>query len=219
MNHNGLLGGFYRLSEWVMKLAYANLLWIAFTLLGGILFGLMPATTALFTITRRWMINKDEDDFSVFKLFWSTYRINFFKSNLLGSFFIISAGILYIYFQNIHLVPDKYSQVFQIFLYSIVIAYSITVVFIFPVFVYFNGGISQYIKNSFVIGLSFPHYALYMLLLVGGIITIFLFIPSLLLFFGGSFLAFVTLKIASKVFVKIEERQELRNGHHEKSVV
>ena len=35
----GLIGGIYRYSEWIMRLAYINILWILFTLLGLVVFG------------------------------------------------------------------------------------------------------------------------------------------------------------------------------------
>lgn len=34
MELNGLMGVLYRFAEWIMRLAYANLLWILFTLTG-----------------------------------------------------------------------------------------------------------------------------------------------------------------------------------------
>ncbi len=41
--------------EWITKIAYLNLLWLGFTLLGLIIFGIFPATAATFTVARKWV--------------------------------------------------------------------------------------------------------------------------------------------------------------------
>ena len=46
---------FYAITEYVMQLAYINLLWILFTLLGFGIFGLFPSTAALFAVTNEWV--------------------------------------------------------------------------------------------------------------------------------------------------------------------
>ncbi|MBJ4025770.1 DUF624 domain-containing protein [Salmonella enterica subsp. enterica serovar Derby] len=53
-----LANGFYRFCEWLMRLAYLNLLWIGFTLAGAVIFGLAPATAAMFAVTRQWTLGK-----------------------------------------------------------------------------------------------------------------------------------------------------------------
>lgn len=81
MELNGFVGVLYRTSEWIMRLVYLNLLWIAFSLLGIVLFGFFPATAAMFSVVRKWIMG--ETDVRVFKEFWQTYRKEFWKSNRL----------------------------------------------------------------------------------------------------------------------------------------
>ncbi|WP_084028990.1 YesL family protein [Bacillus sp. J33] len=64
-----------------MRLVYLNLLWIAFSLLGIVLFGFFPATAAMFSVVRKWIMG--ETDVRVFKEFWQTYRKEFWKANRL----------------------------------------------------------------------------------------------------------------------------------------
>jgi uncharacterized membrane protein YesL len=57
--------GVYRFCEWVTRLAYLNLLWIMFSLAGLVVFGVMPSTIAMYTVTRRWLT--EDVDIPIFK--------------------------------------------------------------------------------------------------------------------------------------------------------
>ncbi|MEH7245434.1 YesL family protein [Neobacillus niacini] len=216
MEPQGVIGGFYRLSEWIMRLAYVNLLWIAFTLLGGMIFGIMPATIASFAITRKWVMDKEED-FPVFKTFWECYRKDFMNANLLGLFFFMAGGILYLYYANLDILPNHLSNIFQIIFYSAVLIVGFVTVFIFPVFVHYNVSLKQYFINSFVIALSFPHYAILMLFIISVSIIVFQFAPILALFFGVSINVFLLMKISFKAFTKIAVKQNRKEECNDKS--
>ena len=60
-------------------MAYANALWVLFSLLGLIVLGIAPATVALFSITKDWA--KKDWDQPVFQTFWQTYKTEFFRAN------------------------------------------------------------------------------------------------------------------------------------------
>src|SRR5690625_1995366 len=72
MYGDGLSGRLYRICEVITKFAYVNILWFVFTLLSLIIFGFMPATVALFSVTRKWVMG--DMDVPVFSTFWGTYR-------------------------------------------------------------------------------------------------------------------------------------------------
>lgn len=60
--------------------AYLNLLWIAFTLLGGVVFGLGPATVAAYTLARR----RDRGElFPTATEFWRIFRQEFIRGSAL----------------------------------------------------------------------------------------------------------------------------------------
>ncbi len=101
MVNGGFMTGFYRFGEIVMSLFYLNLLWIVFTLTGGILLGFGPSTVALYTVLRRWMMG--EGDRPVFQLFWRAYRLNFLKANGLTFVLIVLGSMLYINIQYFEL--------------------------------------------------------------------------------------------------------------------
>ncbi len=75
MQMGGIMGGFYRVSEWIMRFAYVNILWGLFTLAGLVLFGFMPATVAMFTVIRKWLMG--ETDIPVFKTFFASFKKRF----------------------------------------------------------------------------------------------------------------------------------------------
>lgn len=69
---HSLTNGLHGFCVWVMRLAYLNLLWLLFTLAGLGVAGLMPATAAMFTVTREWV--KGNPDASVFSVFLRAYK-------------------------------------------------------------------------------------------------------------------------------------------------
>jgi uncharacterized membrane protein YesL len=203
---NSLMGGFYRLSEWVMRLAYVNLLWILFTLMGLMIFGFIPASVAMMTILRKWVMG--EEELPVFATFWQTYRKEWLKSNMLGLFFVIVGYILYldltIALQWNHLI----ARMVQVGLLSIIIAFVITVLFIIPVYVHFQLKWVQYIKFALMIGITHPFRIINM---VGGAIILyylFSFLPSLLPFFGVSLFGYLVMWSTYHSFKKLEVKQD-----------
>ncbi|MGY0702716.1 DUF624 domain-containing protein [Bacillus subtilis] len=76
MEHDGSLGRMLRFCEWIMRFAYTNLLWLFFTLLGLGVFGIMPATAALFAVMRKWI--QGRTTFTCSKRFGRNTRVNFF---------------------------------------------------------------------------------------------------------------------------------------------
>lgn len=206
MEIKGMMGGFHRLSERIMHLAYWNLLWIGFTLLGAVILGVLPATVALYTIMRKH-INDDKDVPSDFRLFRKAYSTNFFRANGLGLLLFIGGGLLYTYFHNLHVIQDSYAIIFHILLYMLAIIYAMIMLFIFPAYVSYGNSVFQSIKNALIIGLSYPHYAILMAFILSVIFTLSLISSALLLFFGVSVLAYIHMKLSAKVFSLIEERQ------------
>lgn len=94
MEHDGSLGRMLHFCEWIMRFAYTNLLWLFFTLLGLGVFGIMPATAALFAVMRKWI--QGQDNVPVLKTFWQEYKGEFFRSNLLGAVLALIGVIIYI---------------------------------------------------------------------------------------------------------------------------
>ncbi|NBJ68847.1 MULTISPECIES: DUF624 domain-containing protein [Clostridia] len=202
----GVANGFFRVSEWVMRLAYLNLLWIAFTFLGLAIFGFMPATTAMFAIVRKWQ--RGVEDFPIFTTFWSVYKKDFKSVNIIGVVLFLLGYFLSIEFQILKSQTEliyylaRFGVMAQFILYSIVVAY------FFPIFVHFKLTKKDYFKWTFIIGLSHPILTVFLL----GLLTFFYFIiiktiPAFLFFFGGSATAFILMWGVSLTFSKLEENK------------
>ena len=86
------MGKLFTLCEWVMKLAYVNLLWFLFSIGGLIIFGVFPATVALFTIVRKWIVK--ETELPIWRTFLTVFLKEFKSSNKLGLVFIFSGIFL-----------------------------------------------------------------------------------------------------------------------------
>ncbi|KPC99769.1 hypothetical protein LR69_02005 [Geobacillus sp. BCO2] len=87
----GLLDGkLYRACEWITRLAYINLLWLVFTVFGLVILGIAPATVALFTIVRKWLLFHDHD-VPVLKTFVRTYKGEFWRANRIGLLLMAAA--------------------------------------------------------------------------------------------------------------------------------
>lgn len=199
----GWAGRFYSISEWIMRLAYVNVLWIFFTLVGLIALGFVPATVGMFTIVRKWIMG--EEDIPIFKTFWQTYRTEFLKSNLLGLCFFLIGFILFFdlrFFQ-------AQSGVFYLVLFYVSIVFSfvylISLLFFFPVIVHYELKGLRYIKQTFLIAISRPLGSIGMVIGLMIVYYAMALMPGLVPFFSASVLAYILMWIAFRIFSKLEE--------------
>ncbi|GAA3329844.1 hypothetical protein GCM10020331_079970 [Ectobacillus funiculus] len=62
------------------------------------MFGFMPATVALFTIVRKWLMK--EIDIPIWRTFLTVYKkMNSEKSNILGLILAVGGALIYVDFQ------------------------------------------------------------------------------------------------------------------------
>ena len=207
---NSTNGFIYNVTEWITRFAYLNLLWIIFTLAGGIIFGFFPATIAMFAISREWL--RGNTDKPIFLSFREHYRKDFLKSNLLGLFIIIigiiiAADILYIQMNdNSHLTWT------YIPLFAFMLVFTTLLFYIFPTFVHYDIKVRQVIKNAFLIMLINPFNSFLIILCLGSLSFIMKMVPALAFIFGGSSYAFITMWICLHAFNKTNERRKVPNS-------
>jgi uncharacterized membrane protein YesL len=198
--------GLYSLTEWITKFAYLNILWIGFSLLGLVVFGFLPATVALFTILRKWIMGEYETP--VFQTFWTTYKKEFFKGNLLGIVFVFLAGLVYVDLYFMDLNGSNGLQVTHIPLYLMILAIVMTVFYTIPVYVHYNTGFVQIFKNAFLIMLVNPMSNVVMLAGVASTIFVLNALPALLFIFGGSFTAAIIMASCFLAFQRVDKKQK-----------
>jgi uncharacterized membrane protein YesL len=207
MDTSGFMGGFYKLLEWISRLALLNLLWIFFSILGLGIFGFFPATVAMFAVVRKWMLG--EDDLSIFKTFWMAYKREFFKGNILGAIIVGAALILYIDFQFVLNSPNGFVSIFYVPLFIITLIFISMLFYMIPIFVHYDMKISQVIKNSFFVMIMNPLSTFYMLIGSFGILFALSYAPPICILYSGNLLALFIMKPATAAFQKISEKSKL----------
>ncbi|MCM3705598.1 MULTISPECIES: YesL family protein [Cytobacillus] len=198
------LNKLFSICEWIMKLAYVNLLWLLFTVAGLVVFGFMPATVSLFTIVRKWQMK--ETDVPLWNTFLSTYKREFIKSNLLGFMLNIWTGIILLDWHFVKGLEGSIQMVFFVPLLIISVLYFCTLMHIFPLYVHYDLGVTEYIKNSCLLGILKLHMSLILTASAGSIIILFLYSPAFIPFFSAVSVSWILMFGGMYNFKRIEER-------------
>ncbi|MDQ0253260.1 putative membrane protein YesL [Evansella vedderi] len=193
------------LGEWVVRLTYLNLLWILFSVLGLVIFGVFPATSAMFTVIRTW---SKKDQVPVFDTFLKEYKKSFFKVNILAGFLLVIGIFIYIDFIFLGSMEGTVFTVLNYILIAIAFVYISILFYIFPVYVHYDLKNFEYIKYAFIMSISYPHLTI--LMLIGSIVLIATFItfPLLFVLFLGSSHAALIMYISNRAFQKVEKKAQ-----------
>lgn len=205
MDHDGSMSRMLLMCEWVMRLTYTNLLWLLFTLLGLGVFGFMPATTALFSVMRKWI--QGHEQVKVFRTFWKVYREEFVRSNLIGVVLLMIGTIIYVDLAYIY--PTSwFLHVLRFAIYIFGFLFIVSLFYIFPLLAHYDWKKRLYLKFSLLLGLSYLQYTLSMLFFSAILFVLFAYLPGIVPFFSVSILAYGHMWLAYQVFKKIEFESE-----------
>lgn len=217
MEVGGIWGNFYWLCLWIMRLAYLNILWGLFTVLGLIIIGFTPATIAMFTVFRKWL--KKETEIEIFETFWSTYKEEFFKSNI---FTIIIGTIGLILLVDLAFLGSiTEHRVYPLMLGGLFLCgfiYIILILYIFPLYVNYNLSRWLYIKYAILIGLTNLHYTITMMVVISGLYYLFMRIPGLIPFFSISTTGLVIMAISYLSFKNLDKKRRINNQQAQNSM-
>lgn len=202
----------YLALEWITRFAYLNLLWVLFTLLGGILFGFYPATTSMFAMCREWL--KGNTDLPLFKTFWNFYKKDFVKSNILGIFISMLLLLIVLDILYIQSSPDEQLNWTYIPLFAFMLISTLFLFYVFPVFVHYDIKVPHVIKNAFLLMLVNPAATAVIILCLVPLFYIMTLLPALAFLFGGSLYAFLTMWMAMSAFSKTQKKA----SHQEESL-
>ncbi|WP_277678477.1 YesL family protein [Gracilibacillus dipsosauri] len=197
------LNGLYNCCEWVMKLTYLNILWFLFTLIGLVFLGFGPATLAMFSVSRKWILEKEE--VPVFQVFWHNFKKNFFQANLLVYTHLILVYLLSVYYLLISGLEGVIGDLFQVITLVTTCYFILIICMSFPLFSHAKLSIFHYLKYSAMIVISHPFHMLALAFSILLICLLFLLLPGLIPFFSGSMTSLVTMYIASNIFRKLEQ--------------
>ena len=188
----------------ILQVAFLNFLWILFTLMGFVIGGIFPATTAAINVARKW--HKEKEMHATFKVFKETYKREFIKSNIIGLVLTLIGGVLLLNYYALQELGNKV-PVFVVFAYFFLIfLYCVLVVWVFPLLSHYDTTIIQYFKNALIIGITKIITTIIIISTTFMIIYFSLKLPSLLLFYSISLIVLSCSFFSEQVFVEIDER-------------
>ena len=202
--HNAM-SGFQTIFDWAVKLAYLNILWILFSLLGLGLFGIGPATVSMFAIIRKRL--RYGTDFSMTKEFIEIYQSNFWYGNRFMLVLIPAYLFVGIDFALIRLLPSSFIIDKVVFLSVIMLSLLVVIVtcYVFAVYVHFDLAFWRNFKFAFMIAGISPLSTIMILLGLFVCSIIVLIVPAGSLFYLISVPVLIIQVCALRAFKKIPE--------------
>jgi uncharacterized membrane protein YesL len=224
MEMRGMMGGFYRLSEWIMRLSVINVLWlltsipfwfVTITMINGTKvdpnidsaglwttifwivvpiavvapFTLFPATSAMFSVARKWVLG--DTDVPLLKTFFRGYKSNYVQAMIGGIFYALLFAILIIDFQ-VYWKDIKGFQVIAYLFIALMLLLLISLLHFFSLLSHFHMKTVQLLKNALILTIGRPIRSLIMA--IGATVVIFMStkFTFLIPFFFGSIIAVYT---------------------------
>ncbi|WP_169729371.1 YesL family protein [Thermoactinospora rubra] len=132
---------------WAIRL---NLLWIAFTLLGGVVLGLGPATVAAYTLARR---HARGESFQVWTEFARAYRREFVRGSLLV-LPLTATGVLLV--GNLLYFTAQGMTALRLTTYVALAALVVVAAYLLPMYVHYDLRVSAYLPKASLFALTRP---------------------------------------------------------------
>ena len=191
--------------DWVATLAYLNLLWLGFSLLGLLVFGVGPATFAVHSLTITKL--KQGDLAHIFPKFKSEFKKHFKDGNIYFGLVLAAAVFIYVDMRIVQALPQSTLIQFAVLPALIVLSALVLIVATFTLGIYFvfNKPLMQSIKDSFWLSLISPVTDLVIVhaFLIG--FLVYAYIPALMFFYSLSLYALITQWAMSKTFKRIKK--------------
>lgn len=194
--NNSMLNKIYGITSWITNLAFINILWLSFTLLGIIIFGFFPSTVAMISVLKKLLVA--EKDINIFREFLSSYKQEFKKSNQLYLPFVLIGFILIIDIRFISIMNFPYSQLVVGIFYLLIFFLAMTFLYSLVVYIYSTAGKREIVKKSFYLLLTSPITNLYLLTIICLMYLLTLKVVGLIFLFSGSVLGGMTLLIVDE---------------------
>ncbi|BCG58708.1 YesL family protein [Paenibacillus sp. URB8-2] len=183
MEFKGAMGGLYRITEWISRIAFSNVLWticsspflffivMKFLLMatgqGGVSeqvtlnwglaisapFTVFPATSALFTVVRKWVMGNT--DVSTFKTFFKGYKENYLKSMLGGLIYTLLFFVMY-FDVTIYMTRMPDFKIVGILMLVLMIVLMVSMFNFFSVVVHYQMTFKQVMSNSILLTIARP---------------------------------------------------------------
>lgn len=220
--------GFYQVSEWIMKFAVVNMLWLfcnvpiiliimnlyvvefqglllisSFFLAALSPFLLFPSTAAMFSSVRDWILKKDNQ--SLWKSYWYYFKGNYKRSMFAGFILTAAWAILIV---DIYYLSEESTVLLFTFIALGVLLFVYTIN-LFCVMAHYDLKVSRLLKRAFLFTVGSP--LLSIIILVSSALVFYVSVNSLrflIPFFTGSLIAFICFSAFYRVFEKFSSIKE-----------
>ncbi|MFC0213786.1 YesL family protein [Paenibacillus chartarius] len=242
MEMKGLMGGFYRISEWIMRLSVTNVLWIIcsipvfFLLLAAMTspedvfmqtlvliaivspFTLFPATAAMFAVARKWVMG--EGDVPLLKTFFRGYKENYLQSMIGGILYVI-IGVILIVNYRFYVSQAGTLQLLSVLFITFGVILMASLFNFFSILVHLHMKTLQIVKNALLITIGNPLASVALIVINGLILYISVTQFTFLIpFFMGSLVSAFSFFMFYKSFSRLQQKQqELEEKEQEKLAV
>lgn len=182
-------------------MVYLNLLWFFFTILGLGIFGIGPATGALFKIQDEWLEGKSPT--SIFTTYAEYYKKYFKKMNKM--IFVLATIGLILYF-DIRFFAFQDGLHFELLtglMYFFTFWYLVLIVYSFPVSIKYDLSMKQHVKYCFSIALLNPLRTIALIISAISILVFSLYYPLFLLTVGISITSLILIYLSNRTFDQI----------------
>lgn len=193
-------------SEWVTNLFLLQIYWLGGTLIGGIVFGIVPSSIALFSTIRK--LFRESKDLNVFDHFKIAYKSNFKNSFVIGFLYLVISLFIYSYYLFLTATTATLFAYTHIFIYAFSFLLIIFSFYLIPVYIHFEMDMRALIPNTFRILFINMKWNIPMLLTVLAIILVYIKFSVSILFFGMSLPAFAISFFCRKAFQAFQEKQK-----------
>ncbi|MBC2188046.1 YesL family protein [Listeria booriae] len=211
MNKVEKIDKFFVASQWLIRFVWANLVWLFLIIIGLGIFGFMPATAALFAVTRKW--SQKDIDIAIWPTAWKAYKKAFLETNIAGLCFAGILGFLYvdlrIVFATMNGLVSSLLYFFLFFLFAMTL---LALVNYFSVYVHFIYPLRGYLMQSFL--LAFTSWKTSLLLIAGFGVAVYLIaqVPALVLFISGVLPAYWVMKVNLIRFQKMQAKMTAQSA-------
>ncbi|AIQ52032.1 YesL family protein [Paenibacillus sp. FSL R7-0331] len=183
MEFKGAMGGLYRITEWISRIAFSNILWgicsipflfmvvmkmimygsgqggpneqLTLNWVIGILapFTVFPATSALFNVVRKWVMGNT--DVSTFRTFFQGYKENYLKSMLGGLIYTVLFVVMYVDV-TVYMTQMANFRIVGILMLVLMIILFVSMFNFFSIVVHYQMSFKEVIKNSVLLTIARP---------------------------------------------------------------
>jgi uncharacterized membrane protein YesL len=227
-----MMGGLYRISEWIMRLSVINVLWIicsipvVFLVLMGMTstlegafvsflpliailtpFTVFPATAAMYAVARKWVTG--EEDVPLLKTFFRGYKENYLQSMIGGIVFILIFVLIYVNYRFYLGQGKSILQILSVIFIAFTVVMMAAIFNFFSIMVHLHMKIGQIIKNAVLITIGSPINSVVLIICNGVIFYISIAKFTFLIpFFMGSISATFSFWQFHRSFQKIQTKQQ-----------